>query len=113
MVGTGVKEYFIQFLEMEDYNVMIDGQNFFDQPVKINIRTYSNIRKIMTTQEDDYTTGCLLFYRYFNERYKIIALDADLKTIQKISSGIHQETQQYFPLLKKKKKTFKIFHNEL
>ena len=38
MVGTGVKEYFIQFLEMEDYNVMIDGQNFFDQPVKWQLK---------------------------------------------------------------------------
>ena len=35
---------------------MIDGKNFFDQPVNINLKTYENIRKIATGQEDDYTT---------------------------------------------------------
>ena len=35
---------------------MTDGQNFFDQPVKNNLRTYDNIRKIATGQGDDYTT---------------------------------------------------------
>ena len=39
---------------------MIDGNNFFDQPVKNNLITYESIQKIATSQEDDYTTGCLL-----------------------------------------------------
>ena len=39
---------------------MIDGKNFFDQPVKSNVRTYDSIRKIATGQGDDYATGCLL-----------------------------------------------------
>ena len=47
-------------VEIKDYNVMIHGQNFFDQPVKNNLRTYDSIRRIPTGQEDDYTTGCLL-----------------------------------------------------
>ena len=46
-------------------NVMIDGKNCFDQPVKSYMRTYDNIRKIATGQVDDYTTGCLLDYPYF------------------------------------------------
>ena len=44
---------------------MIDGKNFFDQPIKIDKITYYNIRKIATSQGDDYTTGCLLDYVYF------------------------------------------------
>ena len=39
---------------------MTDGKNLFNQPIKFNIKTYVNIRKITTGQEDDYTTGCLL-----------------------------------------------------
>ena len=39
---------------------MINGENFFDQPIKSNKITYENIKKITTGQEDDYTTGCLL-----------------------------------------------------
>ena len=41
---------------------MIDGKNFFDQPVKNNKVTYENIRKIATGQRDDYTSDCLLGY---------------------------------------------------
>ena len=39
---------------------MIDKQNVFDQPVKNDLKKYSNIRKIVTGQRDDYITGCLL-----------------------------------------------------
>ena len=52
-------------MEIEDYNVMVDGRNFFDQPIKNDLKTYNNIRKIATGQGDDYTTGCLLYYPYF------------------------------------------------
>ena len=41
---------------------MIDGKNFFDQPVETNKVTYENIRKIATGQGDDYANGCLLDY---------------------------------------------------
>ena len=69
---------------------MINGKNFFDQPVKNNETTYENIRKIATGQGDDYIIGCLLDYIYFTNYYKMIAvdlrkqhaLDADLKAIQ-------------------------------
>ena len=41
---------YLQNVEIKDYNVMIDGKNAFDQPVKINNVTYKNIRKIATGQ---------------------------------------------------------------
>ena len=44
---------------------MIDGKNFFHQPTSHSFKTYENIRKIATGQGDDYTTGCLLEYIYF------------------------------------------------
>ena len=37
------KGCYLPKVEMKDYNVMIDGKIFFDQPVKNNIRTYDNI----------------------------------------------------------------------
>ena len=58
-------KYYLPTVEIEDYNVTIDGQNIFDQPVKNNLRTYDNIRKIAIGQGDDYTTACLLDYNYF------------------------------------------------
>ena len=66
---------------------MIDEQNFFfDKPVKDNLITYDNIG-------DDYTTGFLSDYNYFNNYYKLIAidlskqqaLDAHPKAIQEIN----------------------------
>ena len=44
---------------------MIDGKNFFDEPVKNDKVRYENIRNIATGQGYDYTTGCLLVYIYF------------------------------------------------
>ena len=46
---------------------MIDGRNFFDQPIKNDKMTYENIRKIATSQGDHYTTGCLLDHAYFKD----------------------------------------------
>ena len=54
---------------------MINGENFFDKPVKSNKVTYENIRKIATGQGDGYTTGCLLDYLYFKDSYKSVAVD--------------------------------------
>ena len=69
---------------------MIDGKNFFDQPINNMIKTYENIKKITIGQGDDYTTGCLLDYTYFKKYYKMIAinlskqqvLDSDPRAIQ-------------------------------
>ena len=54
---------------------MINGEKFFDQPIKNNKVTYENIGKIVTGQADDYTTGCFLDYPYFMGTYKMIAVD--------------------------------------
>ena len=87
------KQYYLPTVEIKDYNVMIDGRNFFDQPIKNDLKTYDNIRKIVTGQGDDYTTGCLLDNPYFKKCYKLIAidlgkqekLDADPGAIQQIT----------------------------
>ena len=72
---------------------MIDGRDFFDQPVKNNLVTYGNIQRTMTGKGDDYTTSCLLDYPNFKNYYKMIAIDlrkqqaleADPKAIQQVS----------------------------
>ena len=72
---------------------MIDGKNFFDQPINSMTKTYENISKIATGQGDHYTNSCLLDYSYFEDHYKMIAidlskqqaLDADPRAIQQIS----------------------------
>ena len=49
--------------------------NFLDKPAKNNLRTYDNIWKIATGQRDDFTTGCLLDYKYFNKHYNMTAIN--------------------------------------
>ena len=85
--------YYLSNVEIKDYNIMINGENFFDQPIKNNKVTYENIRKIAIGQRDDYTNGCLLDYSSFADTYKMIAvdlskqqaLDADPRAIQQIN----------------------------
>ena len=70
---------------------MINGENFFDQPVKNKKITYDNIRKIATGHGDDYTTGCMLDYPYFIETYKMIAVDiSKQKPLHFVSKAIQQ-----------------------
>ena len=69
---------------------MIDGRNFYDQPINDIIKQYAEVRKVSTGYGDDYAAGCLLDYTYFKDNYRLIAvdlskqkaLDADPRAIQ-------------------------------
>ena len=72
---TSHSGYYLPNVEIKNYNIVINGENFFDQPIKNKKITYDNITKIATGYGDDYTTGCLLDYPYFIKTYKMIAVD--------------------------------------
>ena len=117
---TSHERYYLPTVEIKHYNIMINGENLFDQPIKNNKVTYENIRKIATDQGDDYTTGCLLDYPYFVDTYKMIAvdlskqqaLDADPRTIQQINFTANLDragiTRVYF-ILEEAKETILDF----
>ena len=54
------RQYYLPTVEINNYNVMINGRNFFNQ--SMILKTYDNIRNIATGKGDDYTTGCFLGY---------------------------------------------------
>ena len=99
---------------------MIDGKNFFDQPINNMVKTYENIRNIAVGQGDDYATGCLLDYSYFKKYYEMIAidlskqqaLDADPKAIQQINFAANLDragnTRFYFILEEAKETVFEF-----
>ena len=60
---------------MKNYNVIINGTNFYDQPIDSDIKRYKEIRKVATGQGEDYTTRCLLDYNYIKNHYKLIPID--------------------------------------
>ena len=117
---TSDDQYYLPTIEIKDYNIMINGENFFDQPVKNNKVTYENIKKIATGQGDDYATVSLLDYSYFADTYKMIAvdlskqqsLDADPRAIQQINFTANLDragnTRVYF-ILEEAKETILDF----
>ena len=121
---TYITRYFLATAEIKNYNIKIDGKNFFDQPVRNNLETYDNIRKVESGQRDDYTTGCLLDYPSFKEHYKSIAidlskqqeLDVDSKATQQInfSGNLNRagNTTMFF-IIEETKETILDFSQEL
>ena len=71
-VHTG---YYIPKAEIKDYNVVIDGKNFLDEPVKNCLRTYGNIQKVSTVPGDNYIPGSIIDYEYSKDYFTMIAID--------------------------------------
>ena len=69
------RKYFPPRLRIKNYNIEIDGINFYDQSINGSIKQNDEIRKISAGQGDDYTTGCLLDFAYFEKNYSLIAAD--------------------------------------
>ena len=61
------KKYFLPRVKIENYNIEIDGRNFYDQLINDLIKQYDEVRKVSTGQGDDYTTGCLLDFAHFEK----------------------------------------------
>ena len=86
------RKFYLPRTSITNYNVIIDGRNFYDQPINSDERQYDELRKVTLGKGDDYTTGCSLNFAYFKRDYKIIAvdlskqkeLDADPRAIQQI-----------------------------
>ena len=66
------RKYFLPRVDITNYNVLIDGRNFYDQPINDQTKKYDEVRKVMTGKSDDYTTGYLLDYYYFLKHYHLI-----------------------------------------
>ena len=105
-------KYFLPRVNITNYNVLIDGRNFYDQPINDLVKQYDEIRKTATGQGDDYTTGCLLDYQYFKDHYNLIAVDlskqkelgADSRAIQQNDFyGILKTNSQVCTVLEKSK----------
>ena len=113
------RKYFLPRVNITNYNVLIDGRNFYDQLIYDQIKKYYEIRKIAAGKSDDYTTGCLLGYQYFKDHYQLIAvdlskqkeLDADPRAIQQIEFyGKLETNSQVCTVFEKSKETVLGFY---
>ena len=85
------KKYFLPRVKIENYNTEIDGRNFCDQPMNDAIKWYNKFTKRLTGQGDDYATGCLLDFAYFEKNYRVIAADlSKQKALGADSTAIEQ-----------------------
>ena len=71
-----LKKYFLARVKIENYNIKIDGRNFYDQPINDSIKQNDEVKKVSAGQGDDYTAGCLLEFAYFETNDdRLIAAD--------------------------------------
>ena len=61
------RRYFLPKIKIENYNIEIDGRNFYDQPINDLIKQYDEVRKVSTGQGDYYITGYLLYFAYLKK----------------------------------------------
>ena len=89
---NGQRKYYLPRIDLEKYNVIIDGRNFYYNPIESDIEKYRELKKVMIGKGEDYTTGSLFDFNYFDKHYKLVAvdlskqkeLDADPRAIQQI-----------------------------
>ena len=86
---TSYYKYYVPNVEIKDYNVLIDGNAFFELPVIYLEESYEKIIQI-TDHSGYYTRGNLLDYEYFKEHYKLIAIDLS-KQIELENKDIKQQ----------------------
>ena len=72
---NGQQKYYLPRIDLEKYNVIIDGRNFYDNPVETDIEKYRELKKVMIGKGEDYTTGSSLDFNYFDKHYKLVAVD--------------------------------------
>ena len=111
--------YYLPRNDLKKYNVIIDGRNFYDNPIESDIVKYRELKKVMIGKGDDYTTGSLLIYDYFKKHYKLVAvdlskqkeLDVDPRAIQQIEFKYILETNStIYWVLEKSKETILEFY---
>ena len=86
---TSYYKYYLPSVEIKDYNVLIDGNAFFELPIKNIEETYEKIIQI-ADHSGYYTRGNLLDYEYFKEHYKLIAINLS-KQIELENKDIKQQ----------------------
>ena len=56
---NGPRKYYLPRIDLEKC-VIIDGRNFYDNPIESDIEKYRELKKVMIGKGEDYTTGSLL-----------------------------------------------------
>ena len=116
---NGQQKYYLPRIDLEKYNVIIDGRKFYDNPIESDIEKYRELKKVMIGKGEDYTAGSLFDFNYFDKHYKLVAvdlskqkeLDADPRAIQQIEFKYMLGTNStIYWILEKSKETILEFY---
>ena len=111
--------YYLPRNDLNKYNIIIYGRNFYDYPIESDIEKYRELKKVMIGKGEDYTTGSLLDFDYFEKHYKLVAvdlsqqkeLDADPRATQQIEFKYMLSTNStIYWVLEKSKETILEFY---
>ena len=115
---NGQRKYYLPRSDLEKYNVIIDGRNFYNNPIESEIEKYRELTKVMIGKGEHNTTGSLFDFNYFDKHYKLVAvdlskqkeLDADPIAIQQIEFKYMLRTSStIYWVLEKSKETILEF----
>ena len=115
---NGQRKYYLPRIDLNKY-VIIDGRNFYDNPIESDIEKYRELKKVMIGKGEDYTKGSSLDFDYFKKHYKLVAvdlskqkeLDADPRAIQQIEFKYMLGTNStIYWVLEKSKETILEFY---
>ena len=111
-------KYYGRTVEIKDYNVVINGEPFYEIPLKNKEETYKSITELI--RNDLLRTENEFNFDYFSERYKLIAMDlskqkSDLKNhqINFIDRLEQNATICYFLVEEKETTGSKLLQNSL
>ena len=116
---NGQRKYYLPRIDLENYNVIIDGRNVYDNPIEGDIEKYRELTKVMIGKGEHNTTGSLFDFNYFDKLYKLVAvdlskqkeLDADPRAIQQIEFKYMLRTNStIYWVLEKSKETILEFY---
>ena len=82
-------QFYLPNVMVKYHNVIIDKLAFFDLPIKTEEEAYEKIIDI--SRNNEYTTGNLLDYDYFQKYYKLIAIDLSKQQVLQENEDLIQQ----------------------
>ena len=92
------RRYYLPKAEIKDYNVFIDGRNFYDQNVNSSIARYNELLKMTRGRSEDYSTGCLLDYDYYIKDFNIVGIDLSHQAVLDSDPKINHQIEFVYKL---------------
>ena len=92
------RRYYLPRAEIKDYNILIDGRNFYDQNVNSSIVRYNELLKMTTGRSKGYSTGCLLDYDYYIKDFNILGIDLSHQVVFDSNPKINQQIKFVYKL---------------